>query len=97
MHFFLHITSEVDFGDFKANWHYWRCCVVFQKSGVLTRAVDREMILRSSGMLMIMITTNMLSDLIEVSDSSEVAFGIVWETDVEETTVFLGNKLVHVA
>lgn len=55
------------------------------------------MILRSSGMLMIMITTNMLSDLIEVSDSSEVAFGIVWETDVEETTVFLGNKLVHVA
>ena len=43
------------------------------------------------------VAAKVLGDLIEIRNSAEAVLRVVRQADVEEATVFLSDKLVHVA
>lgn len=92
----VHITTICEVVDCKAARKIVAVAHVLEKRGAATGAFGLDMSVLAVFVL-VSVATDVLGDLVEICDPPQGFAVIVWQADVEEAAVLLGDKLVHVS
>ena len=92
----FHIAAVREVVDRKAAGKIRRVAHVLEQRGAAARPFSLDMWLLTM-LILVTLATDVLGDLVEVSNAPEGFTVVVWQTDVEEAAVLLGDELVHVS